>query len=236
MPLASATDPALLTARNACSPSDLRLLAASGEPGQTVYPVVYQLHDAYGVCMGYPARYPGTCPDCGTPREVSGTYEAVLCRLCDEWQSALCGRCQFCRDRPARPSQAAQLDLAPHERHANYNLDMEDADEVLRRVVTPVLAGTLPAGVVAAVEIIRKPGWPVEHWPTEVPVPESIYCRVTFTSGEQDMIYLEADGQVDPEALADSFASQVEDGWSESSTGWGQEVQAVYEVLPSRSD
>jgi hypothetical protein len=186
--------------------------------------------------MGYPARYPGTCPDCGTRREVSETYQAALCLVCDEWQSALCDSCRLCRDRPARPSQAVPLDLMLRERHAEYNLDMEDAEEVLRRVVMPVLAGTLPEGALRGVEIVKEPGWPVDHWPADLPLPESIYCRVTFASGEEKLIFLKANGHVDPEALANTFADQVEDGWCESSTGWGQLVHAVYEVLPPRSD
>jgi hypothetical protein len=129
-----------------------------------------------------------------------------------------------------------RLDLAPHERHVDYNLDMDDAEEVLRRVVMPVLVGTLPDGALRGVEIVEEPGWPVEHWPADVPMPESMYCRVAFTSGEQDMIFLSANGHVDPEELADTFAERVEDGWCESSTGWGQLVEAVYKVLPPRSD
>jgi hypothetical protein len=186
--------------------------------------------------MGYPAGFPGTCPDCGTAREVSRTYDAVLCPLCDEWQSPRCGQCPLCRGRPARPSEAAALDLAPHERHADYNLDMENEEEVLRRMVMPVLMGTLPDGVIHQVEIVKEPGCPVEHWPRDLALPESIFCRVTFTTGEQEMIFLVANGHVDPESLADTFAEHVEDAWSESSTGWGQQVRANYAVLPPRPD
>jgi hypothetical protein len=187
--------------------------------------------------MGYPARYPGVCPDCGTEREVSRTYDAVLCPLCDEWQSPRCGQCPLCLDRPARPSEAAALDLAPDERHSDYNLDMEnEEEEVLRRVVMPVLLGTLPDGVILQVEIVKEAGRPVEHWPKDVALPESIFCRVTFTSGEQEMIFLAANGHVDPEALAVTFAEHVEDAWSESSTGWGQQLRAAYAVPPPRSD
>lgn len=198
-------------------------------------PVACERPGPYLVLMGYPTRYPGTCPSCGTHREVSGTYEAVVCPRCDEWQSPLCGQCPLCRDRPARPSQAAVLDLAPHERDADYNLDLDDDEELLRRVVMPVVRGTLPDGAVRTVEIVKEPGWPEEHWPADLPLPESVYCRVTLITGEQEMIFLGPNGHVYPEALAERFADQVEDCWSESSTGWGQQVRAEYHVPPSRS-
>lgn len=186
--------------------------------------------------MGYPARYPGTCPDCGTQRKVSGSYDAVFCPLCDEWQSPRCSECSLCVDRPARPSQATSLDLAPHERHADYNLDMEDEQEVLRRVVMPVLAGTLPDDAVRNVEIIREQGRRRDrHWPADLAIPEDYFCRITFSNGEQELIFLSPNGHVDPEALAERLADQLEDAWSESAMGWGQQIRAHYDVLPPRA-
>ena len=165
---------------------------------------------------------------------MSGEYDAVLCLRCDQWQSPSCGRCSLCRSRPERPSHAAVLDLAPYERHGDYNLDLEDGKEVLRRVVMPVLLGTLPDGALGHVEILKEPGLPEDHWPTDLPLPEIIYCRLTFATGEQAMIFLGINGHVDPEALAVTFAENVENCWSESSTGWGRQVSAVYAVLPPR--
>lgn len=184
--------------------------------------------------MGFPAGFPGTCPDCGTVRDVSGTYDAAFCPLCDEWQSPLCPPrrgCPDCRDRPTRPSGAGALDVLSPEIPEDYDLDTRDDAELLRRVVTPVVEGTLPAGAVAGLRIVRGPGSIPEHWPVDLPVPAGIFCEITLTSGEQWQTYLGTEGHLDPEFTASLFADRLEDDWCESSTGWGQQVRAEYEVL-----
>jgi len=183
--------------------------------------------------MGHPAGYPGSCPDCGTGREVSGTYDAAFCPLCDEWQSPACRRwCPTCLDRPKRPSQAKDLDLVPREVHPDCNLDTDDEGELLRRVVLPVVRGTLPAGAVRAIKITKLRSGLREHWPHDVTLPDDVYCQLTLETGEQMTVYLTPQGHVDPEDLAATFADRLEDDWCESTRGWGQRVHSVHNVPP----
>jgi hypothetical protein len=183
--------------------------------------------------MGYPAGYPGDCPDCDTAREVSETYDAALCPLCDEWQSPACSHgCPACKARPNRPSQAQDLDLTPSEVHADYNLDTTDEGELLRRVVLPVVRGTLPQGAVRDIKITKHRTTSREHWPRDVELRDDVFCQVTLESGEQWEVYLTLQGDVDPEMLAVSFADRLEDDWCESTAGWGQRAHAVYKVPP----
>lgn len=181
--------------------------------------------------MGYPAGYPGTCPDCGTRRDVSLTYASVLCPLCDEWQSPLCrGSDHVCHDRPPRPSGAADLDLAPHEIHPDYDLNTEDTDELLRRVVLPVVRGTLDAAVVQSVEVLRASNHHLYDWPTDLRRPSALYAQLSLTTGEVLSIYLSTEGHVDPHGLAADFAERLEDDWCESSTGWGHVLRGRYDI------
>ena len=183
--------------------------------------------------MGFPAGFPGTCPDCRTPRDVSGSYDAAFCPQCDEWQSPLCRSrcCSDCRERPDRPSGAADLDVLPREIHPAYDLDTRDEAELLRHVVVPVVEGTLPAGSVSNLRIVRWPGTEQEHWPPDLPLPAILACEITLISGEGWTTHLGQDGNHDPEDIASLFASRLENDWCESSAGWGQQVRAVYEVL-----
>lgn len=183
--------------------------------------------------MGYPAAYPGSCPGCGTSREVSGTYDAALCPVCDEWQSPACRHwCPTCQDRPKRPSQAQDLDLASREIHPDYSLNTHDEGELLRRVVRPVVRGTLPEGAVRDIKITKHRSTSREHWPRDLALPDAVFCQLTLESGEQWEVFLTLHGHVDPEELAVSFADRLEDDWCESSAGWGQRVHAVYKVPP----
>lgn len=180
--------------------------------------------------MAFPAGYPGLCPDCGTQREVSGTYEAVFCPLCDEWQSPLCGQCAACHDRPERPSESDDLDLAPHAIDPDYDLNTDNEAELLRRVVLPVVRGTLPENAVRRLEITQTDGIPECHWPPDVPVPNDVSCQLTLVTGEQLVIYLSQQGDVNPQDVAEMFAGRLEDDWSESSMGWGQQVHSIFQV------
>jgi len=183
--------------------------------------------------MGYPAGYPGSCPDCGTGCEVSGTYEATCCPLCDEWQSPACRRwCPTCQNRPQRPSQAKDLDLAPREIHPDYNLNTDDEGELLRRVVLPVVRGTLPDGALRDIKITKCRSGSQEHWPRGVPLPDDLYCELTLDTGEHVRVYLTRQGHVDPEELAATFAHRLEDDWCESTKGSGERVHAVNRVPP----
>ena len=182
--------------------------------------------------MSYKVGYPGTCPDCGTRREVSGTYDAALCPLCDEWQTPPCRRCAECRLRPEHPSQATDLDLLPQEVDPAYNLNLSDEAEVLRRVLLPVVRGTLPREHVRDVALRREEGARQEHWPADVPWPDVIYCVVTLSSGEREHIFLGEDGWVDPEEVAARLMQRLEDMWCESSVGWGQRITGSGQVLP----
>jgi hypothetical protein len=182
--------------------------------------------------MGYPAGYPGDCPDCDTAREVSRTYDAVLCPLCDEWQSPACRRwCRSCHARPKCPSQAQDLNLAPREIHPDYNLNTHYEDELVRRVVLPVVRGTLPERAVRDIKITKRTAMR-EHWPHDIPLPDDVFCQLTLESGERWEVYLTLQGLVNPEELAVCFAGRLEDDWCESIAGWGQRVHAVYKVPP----
>jgi hypothetical protein len=184
--------------------------------------------------MGFPAGFPGTCPDCGTVRDVSGTHDAAFCPLCDEWQSPLCPPrrgCSDCRNRPARPSGADVLDVRPSQVDPDYDLDTRDDAELLRRIVTPVVEGTLPTGSVREVRIVRDPGNRREHWPADLPVPAGVHCEITLSSGEQWWVYLGDEGHLNPDDAASLFAERLEDEWCETSLGWGQQIRAEYEVL-----
>jgi hypothetical protein len=46
------------------------------------------------------------CPTCLTYGARDSESDAFCCRRCDRWLEPLCGDpgCQFCRDRPAKPS------------------------------------------------------------------------------------------------------------------------------------
>ena len=46
--------------------------------------------------------------ECGTPLVLNKRHDAYYCPKCDEWVSPRCRdpECEFCRDRPERPSQA----------------------------------------------------------------------------------------------------------------------------------
>lgn len=52
---------------------------------------------------------------CGTLLDYSNTHDAEFCRACDRWLAKNCGdpSCEFCGQRPARPSLAVDLDPAP---------------------------------------------------------------------------------------------------------------------------
>ena len=65
-------------------------------------------------------------------------------------------------------------------------------------------------------------------------VDTSVWIDHLRATGEQGMIFLGINGHVDPEPLAVTDAENVEDCWSESSPGWGQQVRAVYAVLSPR--
>lgn len=117
--------------------------------------------------------------------------------LCDEWQSPACRRwCPTCQNRPKRPSQAKDLDLAPREIHPDYNLNTDDEGALLRRVVLPVVRGTLPDGAVRDIKITKRRSASQEHWPRNVPLPEDVYCELTLDTGEHVRVYLTRQGHV----------------------------------------
>jgi hypothetical protein len=198
--------------------------------------------------MGYPAGYPGSCPDCGTVRRHSGTYDAAFCPLCDEWQSPLCRRdCGACESRPPRPSQAWELALVDPEPLAEYDLDLKDDFELLRRVVEPVVNGLFSPQEITSVEIVRErnrqvprvawpnPASPRQHWPLDLPLPREVRCRVTAANGEVEDVWLGYEGVTNAHHVADKLAEDLEDAYSESSWGWGQQRHARYLVLPAQS-
>lgn len=67
-------------------------------------------------CYGRPAT-PGKaqknswfCKFCGTEAEMCSEYDAMFCPVCDIWLEQRCGDpfCEFCADRPSRPSRVKE--------------------------------------------------------------------------------------------------------------------------------
>jgi len=53
------------------------------------------------------AHTPRIIHNCTRPRSYSERWDAYYCKECDVWVEARCGdaECEFCRDRPERPSE-----------------------------------------------------------------------------------------------------------------------------------
>lgn len=180
--------------------------------------------------MSFPRGFPGVCGDCGTARQYACGYDAVLCPTCDEWQSPLCGRCDACAARPARPSELPDGSAQSGEPPAGYDIDTADDAELLRRIARPVVEGTLPASAVTSLQVVRTPGMPWEHWPDDLPAPDTLYVMIALTSGEVLQVFLALDGVHVASETAALFAERLEDEWAESRTGWGQRVVADYRL------
>jgi hypothetical protein len=54
-----------------------------------------------------------SCPVCGEPQWFDEKHDAEFCARCDEWRIKVCGDggCDYCRDRPARPSDVTGWSL-----------------------------------------------------------------------------------------------------------------------------
>lgn len=57
---------------------------------------------------------PNHCPACDTPRSYSHRYDAYYCQPCDTWLEDQCRDpgCEFCPDRPEKPSVDTEHDLS----------------------------------------------------------------------------------------------------------------------------
>ncbi|MBC7678383.1 MAG: hypothetical protein H7233_05280 [Pseudorhodobacter sp.] len=121
------------------------------------------------------------------------------------------------------------------ERHPDDDLDLDDWADVRHRVVQPVVHGLFADHEVSSFEVYSQPASlpPWDHWPTDLPVPRDVWCRVTFFNAEQAQVWLGYQGHCDPNAVASRLAEQLEDEFSESRWGWGQERVATYKVLPA---
>lgn len=67
--------------------------------------------------MSVQDEWPGLCPRCGTARLYSAVYDATFCPTDDTWAESGCDdpTCDFCAQRPARPSEVEYLDVQdPH--------------------------------------------------------------------------------------------------------------------------
>ena len=54
-------------------------------------------------------RAPPNCQTCGEPGARNEQHDAYACAKCDEWLELMCldRQCEFCANRPEKPSQVA---------------------------------------------------------------------------------------------------------------------------------
>ena len=119
------------------------------------------------------------------------------------------------------------------ERHPAYDLDLTDLDEVRRRVVEPVIRGFYRGDECKGYRFeLRDGDREHPHWPADLPIPQELHVLVTLRDGDVYDFWLGRQGHVDPHHMAERLACLLEQDFSTSAVGWGENRVATYEVLP----
>ncbi len=129
------------------------------------------------------------------------------------------------------------------------DLDLNDLDEVRRRVVDPVLSAMLRPGELVSADLVVADDWPdtdETHWawkrwpnnsdaPRPGDEPDSLYLVVRPGDNERHTAWLGTldFSRHDAAEIAERLASGLHDWIAESSFGWGESRSAADADLPS---